>query len=220
MNDKQYQLVIFDWDGTLMDSQAHIVNSLQHAMTLVGEPLLSNKETAAVIGLSLQEAAKQLMPENWHLHYDEFAQAYRSHYLAGQSNSQLFEKAEDTLQSLKEQGYWLAVATGKSSDGLKSALEHSGLGEYFLATRCADQCHSKPHPQMLEELLDEFGLEANHAVMIGDSIYDIQMAKNANVDAVAVSYGVHDERPLLDAGADGLIHNIEDILHWLPKKDH
>lgn len=195
---KRFDLIIFDWDGTLMDSAALIVDSVQAAARDLGLAVPSDERARHIIGLGLVDALRYAMPELQPERYQEAAERYREHYLARDHQLALFAGAEDLVAELSRAEHLLAVATGKSRAGLDRALADSGLGAYFRASRCADECHSKPHPQMLEELMTEFGVVPDATLMIGDTTHDLQMAKNAGVAALAVCYGAH-PRDLLEA---------------------
>ncbi len=192
-NTLPYQCLIFDWDGTLMDSEARIVDCLRKASENVyGEETRSHDELKDVIGLGLREALKRLHPSSSENELQRMADGYRHEYMeVNTTHSVLFEGVEELLHTLEQQGYWLAVATGKGRQGLDQVLEHTGLGSRFHTTRCASETFSKPHPLMLEEILEQLGLEPHQALMIGDTEYDMEMARNARMDRLAVSYGVH-----------------------------
>ncbi|PTQ90385.1 HAD family hydrolase [Agitococcus lubricus] len=187
-----YKLAIFDWDGTLMDSVAHIVDSMQQAAYAVGEPVPASAEVRHIIGLGLPEAIAQLFPHAKPHTHEAIRQQYAQHFLAhSASRSQLFAGAEALLAQLRQQGYLLAIATGKSRLGLNRVLAQTGIGHYFVATRCADETASKPDPQMLKELLAYTGVSVDQAVMIGDTSYDLGMAQTLSMPRIGVSYGVH-----------------------------
>ncbi|HEX8962166.1 MAG TPA: HAD-IA family hydrolase [Rhodocyclaceae bacterium] len=193
---KRFELIIFDWDGTLMDSAALIVDSVQSAARDLGLAVPSDERARHIIGLGLVDALRYAMPDLTPDRYQEAAERYRYHYLARDHQLSLFEGALDLVAELARAEHFLAVATGKSRVGLNRAFADSGLGSYFRASRCADECHSKPHPQMIEELMAEFGVAPHRTLMIGDTVHDLQMAKNAGVEALAVSYGAHPRRQL------------------------
>lgn len=140
---------------------------------------------------------------------------YRHHYLSGDHELALFEGTHALIESLHGQGYSLAVATGKSRKGLARALEFSGLGRFFHATRCADECFSKPHPAMLEELMDELGVARDVTLMIGDTTHDLQMARNAGVAGLAVSFGAHPVEQLLVEAPLACVHTPAELRAWL-----
>lgn len=214
---KPYALLIFDWDGTLMDSEAHIVACMQAAMQRCNIEVLSADAIRNIIGLGLSEALQTLFPQyNSHTH-QALLDAYRHYFFSDEiPASQLFPQAFEVIQTLAEQGYLLAIATGKSRRGLDLVLPSSGLAPFFPITRCADETFSKPHPCMLEEILTDYDTNANQALMIGDSTYDLAMAKNVGMDALAVSYGVqHDRQKLLAHQPIGIIDCIDELPQWL-----
>ena len=207
-----HKLLVFDWDGTLMDSAARIVNSMQAAMRDAGLPVREPGEIRNIIGLGLSEAICKLYPEIDATGLERMQDGYRHHFLHADSTPMaLFEGARETLDTLKNRGYWLAVATGKSRAGLDRALEETGLAEHFYVTRCADETCSKPAPQMLEEIMVDFDTEPGHTLMIGDSEYDMLMARNAGTAALAVSYGVHTRERLLEHGALDCIDEVTEL---------
>ena len=209
-------LLVFDWDGTLMDSEARIVSCMQAAIEDLG---LEPREAASIrniIGLGLHEAISTLYPGSDTTLHVAVTDRYRYHFLtANQTRSELFPGAEETVHGLSEAGFLLAVATGKGRKGLDMVLEETGLGQYFHATRCADETFSKPHPQMLEELMDELGAEPGETLMIGDTEYDMQMATNARTHSLAVSYGVHEKERLLQHNPLHCLDAIDELGDWL-----
>ncbi len=188
---KQFDLIVFDWDGTLMDSTVTIVKCIQAAAKDLGLPVPDQKSASHVIGLSLQEAMQQAVPELDPEYYPRMVERYRYHYLSQDQELTLFEGVREMLQDLSRQGYFLAVATGKSRVGLNRALHAADLLSFFDATRCADETFSKPHPAMLNELTRELGQNMTRTVMIGDTTHDLQMAINAGASGIAVHYGAH-----------------------------
>lgn len=214
----KYKLLVFDWDGTLMDSEAHIIHCMNAAFADLGLAQPAADAVRNVIGLGLGEAVAGLFPEPDAALVDALAKAYRAHFFSdGFSRSDLFPQVETTLELLASQGYLLTVATGKSRRGLDKVLTETGLGRYFIATRCADETFSKPHPQMLNELLDYTGVDAPEAVMIGDTEYDLLMARNAGTDSIAVCYGVHSPERLLGFGPLACLEQIGDLPDFLTK---
>lgn len=192
-----YKLIVFDWDGTLMDSVARIVASMRAAITDLVLPQRTEVELRNVIGLGLREALTMLYPEENAQILGELTERYRHYYLyADPTPAELFTGMKSLLTTLNDRGYYLAIATGKSRTGLTQALEKTAVGGDFHTTRSAEETISKPHPRMLEEIMTELGVAPAATLMIGDSVYDIQMAHNAGAKAVAVCYGVH-ERPRL-----------------------
>lgn len=212
----KYSLLVFDWDGTLMDSQTQIVNCMQSAIGELELESRTNKQITNIIGLGLEEAIVQLYPMIDIKLVTSTAQTYREHYLfKDKTPSPLFDGVESVLTSLRDAGYDLAVATGKSRRGLDKGLSETNLHDYFPITRCADETRSKPHPQMLEEILTDHNTEASKALMIGDSEYDLQLANNTKVDGLAVSYGVHGLMRLLKQDPVGFIDKIVQLPDWL-----
>lgn len=187
---RQYDLIVFDWDGTLMDSTAHIAHAIQNACKELELPIPSKTQARYVIGLGLAEAMSHTCPELPPERYQEMVAAYRKYYLTNES-VELFDGVKEGLASLKDTGAQLAVATGKSRAGLNRVLRETELGQYFDSTRTVDECHSKPHPDMLEQLTDELGADPQRTLMIGDTSHDLQMAINARTHSVGVSYGAH-----------------------------
>ena len=202
-----------------MDSQAQIVNCMQSAITELAHEPRSKQQISNIIGLGLEEAIIALYPDLKLKSVTQMAQIYREHYLfKDKTPSPLFAGVKTVLDSLKEAGYDLAIATGKSRRGLEKGLSETDLHEYFPITRCADETRSKPHPQMLEEILVDYNTEASKALMIGDSEYDLLLAKNARVDGFAVSYGVHDLMRLLKCDPVGFIDDIGQFPEWLVER--
>lgn len=211
-----YRLLVFDWDGTLVDSQARIVAAARAAFTDLALPVPADAAIRDIIGLSLDEALKVLCPDGDAALHRRFIEHYRRHFVTGTSERvNLFPGVGATLHGLRERGHLLAVATGKSRAGLERELQETGLGPMFHASRCADETRSKPHPQMLEELMRELGPQPHETVMIGDTEYDVQMARNAGVAAVAVTYGTHDHGRLLQCRPAALLQAIDELPVWL-----
>ncbi|TXF13647.1 HAD-IA family hydrolase [Pelomicrobium methylotrophicum] len=212
---RRFDLLVFDWDGTLMDSAGAIVASVQAACRDLGLPEPSDEAARYVIGLGLSEALAVLVPQLPLHRRAELVERYRSHFLARYPGIALFEGARETIEALHAQGYRLAVATGKSRRGLSRALETTGLARYFHGSRCADECFSKPHPAMLHELLEEFGVEPGRALMIGDTVHDLQMARNAGVAALAVAYGAHPKPTLMALEPLACVDSLGELRRWL-----
>ncbi len=191
MNNR-FKLVVFDWDGTLMDSEAQITQSLANVIAELALAARSNHELRNVIGLGLPEAIRRLYPNEDEATVDKFADRYRHHFLAGNQNrSVLFDGALEVIKRLHADDYLLAVATGKSRRGLDRSIAETNSGDYFHITRCADETHSKPHPQMLLEIMAVLDVAPEHTVMVGDTEYDLQMAAEAGTASLGVTYGVH-----------------------------
>jgi len=215
VSDRRFELVVFDWDGTLMDSAGSIVAAIQAAAADLGLPVPPDARARHVIGLGLQDALQYAVPELEASGYERMVERYRHHYLSGDHELRLFAGVEEMLGWLRSSGVSLAVATGKSRLGLRRALEHSGLEPYFHATRCADECFSKPHPAMLEELMDELMVSPDATLMIGDTTHDLLMAKNAGVGAVAVTFGAHERETLEQEAPLACVDTPEALRAWL-----
>jgi phosphoglycolate phosphatase len=212
---KQFDLIVFDWDGTLMDSTSAIIASMQAAARDIGVPAPDKKSASYVIGLGLQDALQAAMPDLDPINYPKMAERYRYHYLSQDQQLTLFDGAREMLEDLAAQSYFLAVATGKTRVGLNRALATAGVTSFFDATRCADETFSKPHPAMLQELTRELGQDMGRTVMIGDTTHDLQMAGNAGAAAISVHYGAH---PASELAAHSPLFGAESIaeLHaWL-----
>jgi phosphoglycolate phosphatase len=213
---RNYKLLVFHWDGTLMDSEARIVACIRAASADLGLEVLPESTVRNIIGLGLREAIDMLYPGSGDEVHRGMTERYRHHFLlANPTPTQLFAGSAETLLRLEQQGYLLAVATGKGRQGLDRVLDETGLRGMFHATRCADETFSKPHPQMLNEIMEVLGVEPTETLMIGDTEYDMQMARNARTAALAVSYGVHELERLLQHQPVGHINAIEQILPWL-----
>ena len=212
---KRYELIVFDWDGTLMDSAAMIVDSVQAAARDLGLEPPTEARARHIIGLGLGDALRHALPDLPEDHYPELVERYRHHYLSRDHQLELFAGADTMVRDLAASGFRLGVATGKSRKGLDRALEHTGLGNFFHATRCADECHSKPHPQMIEELMAEFDVMPAQTLMIGDTTHDLLMAVNAGVDALAVSYGAHPRSALSEVAYRYCADSVSDLAAWL-----
>ncbi|MCB1615116.1 MAG: HAD-IA family hydrolase [Pseudomonadales bacterium] len=208
-------LYIFDWDGTLIDSAEKIIASMQGAALELGLTAPGDDEVRHIIGLGLPEAILYLFPD---LHLSErtrLQQLYSRHFVEAESMvSAAFPGVQETLQTLLQQGHQLAVATGKSRRGLERAFKDSGLARFFCSSRCADETKSKPHPLMLQQLLDECRVPFDQAVMIGDTSYDMEMASRLSMPRVAVSYGAHSKDKLLAYSPDMIIDDFSQVLAW------
>lgn len=212
---RNFDLIVFDWDGTLLDSAGAIVQAIQQAARDLGLPEPPENRARHVIGLGLSDALRHAVPTLTEARYAEMVERYRHHYLSRDHELNLFSGVHELLAELGNGGFFLAVATGKSRLGLDRALKHSGLGPRFHATRCADECFSKPHPQMLEELLDELGVAPERALMIGDTTHDLKMASNAGVHGLGVAYGAHSRDDLESCAPLAVLHSIEELAQWL-----
>ena len=213
--DTRYSLIVFDWDGTLLDSASGIAASIQEASREMGLEVPSRERARHVIGLGLMDALRHAVPDLPEKSYAEFAERYRKHFLAREEAMNLFPGVPELLAELTQSGHSLAVATGKSRKGLDRALHASGLGVHFAATRCADETRSKPDPARLLELMGELSREPRELLMIGDTSHDLDMATNAAVDAVAVTYGAHPADQLHAKSPKGVVGSIEELRQWL-----
>ena len=208
-------LFIFDWDGTLIDSTGHIIGAMQAAAQELRLPLLSDAEVQNIIGLGLPEAILALYPELDASVRHELKLGYARHYLAlNEAPPELFPGVGNTLEHLKAAGHLLAVATGKNRRGLQRVLGQLDMLEFFHATRCADETQSKPHPQMLHELLDELATPVQHAVMVGDTEYDMAMAQDTGMARIGVDYGAHAAERLQRYAPAMILSDFAQLLDW------
>lgn len=205
-------LLIFDWDGTLIDSSEKIISCMQQAGTTAGLPSLSEQQIKGIIGLGLPEAIQTLYPEADAESRERFREHYAKHYLeADREPCVFFPGVMETLEHFKSAGHTLAVATGKSRRGLDRILNNMQLMDFFHGSRCSDETRSKPHPQMLFELLKQFSCAPHDALMVGDTSFDMQMAMDAGIPRIAVSYGVHTVEELLRFQPKAVIHRFGDL---------
>ena len=212
----KYRLIVFDWDGTLIDSEARIVASMQAAVGEAGLAPLPTEQVRDIIGLGLLEAVQTLLPAQAPATHGRVVEHYRRHYLGSQGTpTPLFPGADSVVKELARRDYLLAVATGKSRRGLDHSLHDTGMTAYFHATRCADEAFSKPHPEMLLQIMDELGTMPEETLMIGDTDYDMQLAANAGAHALAVGYGVHSRERLLQHGPLDCLGDVREIPAWL-----
>ncbi|MBA3903714.1 MAG: HAD family hydrolase [Rhodocyclaceae bacterium] len=212
---RNYRLIVFDWDGTLLDSAGAIVACMQAAAADLGITPPDDGTARRVIGLGLHDALSKAMPGVPESEYRRVAERYRHHYLSQDHELSLFPGAHELVAELSAAGCLLGVATGKSRLGLNRALDASGLKAYFHATRCADECSSKPAPDMLLEIMDELGTMPEQTLMIGDTTHDLQMAKNARVDVLGVGYGAHPREALEAERPLGLFDDFSQLTEWL-----
>jgi phosphoglycolate phosphatase len=211
----RYPLLVFDWDGTLIDSAGTIVACIQAACRDLGLTVPDEARASHVIGLGLKDALSYAIPGLPTDDYGKVVESYRKHFLARDSEIPLFPGAQAMLAGLKARGHMLAIATGKSRAGLARALDNTGLRPLFAASRCADECASKPAPDMLCELMRELGTNAVDTLMIGDTVHDLRMAAHAGVRAVAVSHGAHPRGDLVALAPLACLENIEELTTWL-----
>lgn len=208
----QQKVVIFDWDGTLVDSIEHIASCLHQAATELGFPAREREAYRDIIGLGMVEALEKLYPGISRAEMHSIREGYGRYFFAKMVTPQnVFDGMTDVLVDLKAGGRCCAVATGKSRNGLDRALASSGLGEYFELTRCADETRSKPDPAMLIEIIEHYGIEPSQAVMIGDTRYDLEMAQRIGMPAVGVEWGVHDRNVLTAYEPLAVVNTVADL---------
>ena len=215
MSARKFDLIAFDWDGTLFDSTAAITRSIQLAVADVGGTVPTDEQASYVIGMALLPALAHAAPDVPKQKYNDLANRYRYHYLKQQAEITLFQGVLPLLQSLRERGQLLAVATGKSRRGLNEALQHADLRGMFDGSRTADETAGKPHPLMLQELMAEFGVAPERLLMIGDTSHDLLMAQNAGCASVGVAYGAHDPLGLAACKPLHVAHDVTDLQQWL-----
>jgi phosphoglycolate phosphatase len=215
MRPRAFDLIAFDWDGTLFDSTAIIVRAIQAAVADVGGTVPDDGVARYVIGMGLMQALAYAAPDVPPARYPLLGERYRYHYLARQREIALFEGVRPMLRMLRQRHHWLAVATGKSRRGLDEALCHAALEGVFDGSRTADETAGKPSPLMLQELMREFGVEPERVLMVGDTTHDLQMAINAGCASVAVAYGAHDPQALEALSPRHVAHSVADLHAWL-----
>ena len=212
---RRFDLIAFDWDGTLFDSTAIIVRCIQAAVRDVGGTVPTDKEAAYVIGMGLMQALAHAAPDVPPEKYTELGNRYRFHYIQHQDDLSLFDGVLPLLNDLRERGHLLAVATGKSRRGLDEALHTVQLKGVFDGSRTADQTAGKPHPLMLQELMAEFDVAPERLLMIGDTTHDLQMAVNAGCASVGVSYGAHEPDAFHALQPLAVVHSVRELHDWL-----
>ena len=212
---RQFDLIAFDWDGTLFDSTSIITRCIQRAVVDVGGRVPTDEAAAYVIGMGLTEALAHAAPDVPPDRYPELGARYRVHYHAHQDDLSLFDGVLPLLQGLRERQHWLAVATGKSRRGLDEALQSVQLKGVFHGSRTADETAGKPHPRMLQELMREFGCTPERTLMVGDTTHDLQMAANAGCASVGVSYGAHDHDTFTQLLPRFVAHTVPQLREWL-----
>lgn len=211
----RFQLLVFDWDGTLVDSAQAIVESLQGACTDLGFAPPTEERARHIIGLGLTDALRSAIPHVPESEYRRIVERYRIHFLARDANLQLFPGVRSGLDALLSRGYLLGIATGKSRRGLERALDSLDIRNCFAVSRCADEGFSKPHPGMLEAVMSELAFTPEQTLMIGDTTHDLQMAENAGVRALAVSYGAHPKSQLVAARPHACVDSPAELFDWL-----
>jgi phosphoglycolate phosphatase len=212
---RRFDLIAFDWDGTLFDSTALIVRCIQAACRDLGMPVPSDVQAAYVIGLGLMDALRHAVPDLPVERYPELGRRYRHHYMSRQHEIVLFDGTREMLRALKARNHGLAVATGKSRLGLNEALDSAQLRAFFDSTRTADETASKPDPLMLLELMRELGAQPDRTLMVGDTTHDLQLAANAGVACVAVSYGAHPSEDFHRHSPLFVAHSTRELHDWL-----
>ena len=212
---RQFQLLVFDWDGTVADSAALIVDSIRGACEDLHLPIPSERDCRYVIGLGLQDSMRRLLPSLAEQDYQPFLEQFRHYFLQRDHETPLFLGMETLLSELEINGHWLAVATGKSRAGLQRSFEQTGIGKRFHTTRCADESHPKPNPAMLFDVMRSVGATKENTLMIGDTSHDLLMAENAGVAAVAVTYGAHDSDELRALNPLACMESVTDLRTWL-----
>lgn len=212
---RRYRFVVFDWDGTLVDSTALIADSLQQACRDLGEPVPDDADARYVIGLGLADAVRHVAPALPPARYRDLAARYRHHYLSRHHVVALFAGADALLAELAAAGFLLGVATGKTRAALDEALAHHGVAHRFAATRCADEGLPKPNPDMLLRLMEQVGAAPRETLMVGDTTHDVELARGAGAAALAVGYGAHAPAGLAEAAPLATVHSVAELRAWL-----
>lgn len=212
---KRFDFLVFDWDGTLMDSAEAIVEALQAACCDLALPVPTSDNARYIIGMSLGDALAHILPDLDPAEHPRVAERYRHHFLLRDRETRLFPGAAETIRELHGAGFLLGIATGKSRRGLDRAIEATGLAAYFRATQCADEGYCKPHPGMLTELMSQAGAHPDRTLMIGDTSHDMAMARNAGVARVGVGYGAHVKQALLEYEPLVCVDAISELRAWL-----
>lgn len=213
----KYSTIIFDWDGTVVDSTYVIVDAIKKASRELGLEEPTTQKASWVIGLSLPKALLEVVPGLDETRLQEFIQAYQKYYFSADPDLKLFDGILPMIKRLREQGLFTAVATGKSRFGLNRALNNHGIGNLFDITKTADETQSKPSPVMLQEIFDELMVKSEECVMIGDTSHDILMARNAGCDSIAVTYGAHTLREISQAEPTYIVNNVGGLEHLLSR---
>jgi phosphoglycolate phosphatase len=210
----RYPLIVFDWDGTIIDSTGTIAECIQRSAAEMGLPVPDEERARHVIGLGLHDSLRRAVPELPAARYPDFVALYRKHFLAREDTMRLFPGMSELLSGLGKK-HTLAIATGKSRRGLDRALDAGGLRKYFTASRCADETSPKPHPAMLLELMSELNVPSRHVLMIGDTSHDLEMASAAGVASLGVTYGAHREEGLRACSPLGCFASVAELSAWL-----
>jgi phosphoglycolate phosphatase len=212
---RRFRFVVFDWDGTLADSTGLIAHAIQAACRDIGEPVPDEMTARYVIGLGLADMLRHITPGLAPGRHRDLTDRYRHHYLRADASIPLFAGVPELLDELEGAGCLLGIATGKSRVGLDRAFEQQGIGHRFVATRCADEGFPKPNPDMLLYLMGRVGADPRETLMVGDTTHDIELAHNAGVRAVAVSYGAHPTAGLAKLDPLALVHSVAELRQWL-----
>lgn len=210
-----YELYVFDWDGTVMDTTALIARGMQEAAKALSLPIPDYDVCRGTIGLSNPQAMAVVAPTLPESRWDEFWRAYRNWYLVREAEVVLFPHLQELFDAMKKHGVRMAIATGKSRRGLDRVFEKTGIGAYFEATRTADECFSKPNPQMLEEIFLETRVSPENAVMIGDTVHDLQLAANARCDGIGMTYGAGSRDELESVPHKAVVDNVDELAEVL-----
>ena len=218
--ERRYEVIVWDWDGTIIDSTPTIVFCIQQACRDLGFPEPDDSLASSVIGLGIQDSLRRAVPWIEPAHFPKMVDRFRHHYLARDHDLHLFDGIRELLEELRAAGFRLGVATGKSRVGLDRSLAHHGLGHVFEETRTADESFSKPHPGMLLELSDVLQVPVRRMLMVGDTTHDLQMAINAGVDGVAVTYGAHPLDTLQTTDSLGYVHSVPELSNWLKQNTY
>jgi phosphoglycolate phosphatase len=213
--DRRYDLIVWDWDGTIMDSTPTIVQCIQQSCRDLGFKEPDDSLASSVIGLGIHDSLRRAVPWIEPAHFPNLTERFRYHYLAKDHELHLFPGIRELLEDLRADGFLLGVATGKSRVGLDRSLSHHQLGHLFHETRTADESFSKPHPGMLLELSDVMQVPMRRMLMIGDTTHDLDMAANAGVDAVAVTYGAHPPSTLKESSSLAHVDDVAQLTTWL-----
>jgi phosphoglycolate phosphatase len=218
--ERRYELIVWDWDGTIMDSTPTIVHCIQQACRDLNFPVPEDSIASHVIGLGVHDSLRRVVPSIDPAHFPKLVDRFRFHYLAKDHELHLFQGMRDLLKDLKTQGFLLGVATGKPRRGLDRSLRHHQLEHLFHDTRTADESFSKPHPGMLLDLSDSLQVPVRKMLMIGDTTHDLEMAQAAGVDGVAVTYGAHPADALRSANSLACLDNVNQLADWLENNLH
>lgn len=214
-SERRYELIVWDWDGTIMDSTPTIVECIQQSCRDLGFKEPDDTLASSVIGLGIHDSLRRAVPWIEPAHFPKLTERFRFHYLAKDHELHLFSGIRELLQDLRAEGYLLGVATGKSRVGLDRSLDHHQISHLFHETRTADESFSKPHPGMLLELSDVMQVPTRRMLMIGDTTHDLDMAANAGVDAVAVTYGAHPPSTLKESASLTHVDDVSQLTRWL-----